>query len=251
MAHPAHRLEPVAQETARRDSYARRRPETTVLYQTIEAHWPAFVERIEQHSGLPKFVRDEFDAYLRCGRVECGCLELQCRSCGHSQLVAFSCKRRGFCPACLGRRMSDIPQAFCRPSVARALGPSSSPGGRGVARGAGPTLGVHLSVGSASRARLRQGTVSGGGERVRQGAVALAEAPGQETARARERRPGADGFGGGGAAHGFSPPTQCAHPPCAPEPAAGDQLELGFGSGGNASAPAPRLGRSRWGWLLA
>ena len=77
------------------------------MYQTIEAHWPAFIERIEEHGGLPKFVRDEFDAYLRCGRLEAGCLELECRSCGHSQLVAFSCKRRGFCPACLGRRMSD------------------------------------------------------------------------------------------------------------------------------------------------
>lgn len=32
---------------------------------------------------------------------------LVCRSCGHAELVAMSCKRRGFCPSCLGRRMSD------------------------------------------------------------------------------------------------------------------------------------------------
>ncbi|MBN1605897.1 MAG: transposase zinc-binding domain-containing protein [Polyangiaceae bacterium] len=211
MAHPAHRLEPLPDETARRDGYARRRPETTVLYQTIEAHWPAFVERIEEHGGLPKFVCDEFDAYLRCGRLEAGCLELQCRSCGHSQLVALSCKRRGFC-ACLGRRMSALPQAFCRPSVTRALGPSRSPGGRGVARGADPTLGVHLSLGRPRRARLRQGAVSGGGDRVGQGAVAVAEASGQEAARTRQRGPNADRLGGGGAAHGFSGPTQCARP---------------------------------------
>lgn len=62
---------------------------------------------MQEQGGLPKFVREEFDAYLGCGRLEAGCLELQCRSCGHSLLVAFSCKRRGFCPACLGRRMSD------------------------------------------------------------------------------------------------------------------------------------------------
>jgi len=60
-----------------------------------------------EQGGLPQFVEQEFDAYLACGLLEAGCLELQCRSCGHSQLVAFSCKRRGFCPACLGRRMSD------------------------------------------------------------------------------------------------------------------------------------------------
>jgi hypothetical protein len=38
----------------------------------------------------------------------------------------------------------------------------------------------------------------------------------------------------------------------APEAAAGDQLELGFGSADSAaSASAPSHGRSRWGWLLA
>jgi hypothetical protein len=91
----------------RQDDYARRRPEDTPLYQCIAEHWPEFRERLEEHGGLPKFVREEFDAYLACGRLEAGCLELQCRSCGHSQLVAFSCKRRGFCSACLSRRMSD------------------------------------------------------------------------------------------------------------------------------------------------
>jgi len=31
---------------------------------------------------------------------------------GHSRVVGFSCKRRGFCPSCLGRRMADT-AAFC------------------------------------------------------------------------------------------------------------------------------------------
>lgn len=47
------------------------------------------------------------EEYLKCGRLEAGFLELECRACGHSMLVALSCKKRGFCPACLGRRMSD------------------------------------------------------------------------------------------------------------------------------------------------
>ena len=91
----------------RKDAYARRRPEDSALYQCVAECWPEFRERMEGHGGLPKFVRDEFEAYLGCGRLEAGCLELACRCCGHSQLVGFSCKRRGFCPACLGRRMSD------------------------------------------------------------------------------------------------------------------------------------------------
>ena len=58
-------------------------------------------------AGLPQFVVSEFEAYLDCGRLEAGCLLLECRSCGYSQLVAFSCKRRGFCPGCVARRMAD------------------------------------------------------------------------------------------------------------------------------------------------
>src|SRR5690606_11663343 len=91
----------------RSDNYSRRRPEDTALYQCVAEHWPEFRERMEQRGGLPKFVEEEFQAYLNCGRREAGCLELHCRSCGHSLLVALSCKRRGVCAACLGRRMSD------------------------------------------------------------------------------------------------------------------------------------------------
>lgn len=78
-----------------------------MLYQTVAEHWPAFLERAEEHGGLPRFVVKEFEEYLRCGRLEHGCLHLVCRECGYSELVAFSCKQRGFCPSCLGRRMAD------------------------------------------------------------------------------------------------------------------------------------------------
>jgi hypothetical protein len=40
--------------TPRRDSYERRRPDETLLYQLIEEHWPTFLERAEE-SGLPDF----------------------------------------------------------------------------------------------------------------------------------------------------------------------------------------------------
>jgi len=88
--------------------YERHRPEETVLYRTVERHWPAFREQAEEHGGLPKFVVREFEEYLRCGRLEQGCLRVACCSCGFERLVAFSCKRRGFCPSCLGRRMADM-----------------------------------------------------------------------------------------------------------------------------------------------
>ena len=34
-------------------------------------------------------------------------LRVRCESCHHEKLVAFSCKRRGFCPSCGARRMVD------------------------------------------------------------------------------------------------------------------------------------------------
>src|SRR6266851_2872032 len=106
MAHPAH-VARVAHGVFRLDEYRRREPQETVLYQTMAEHWPGFRERAEEAGGLPRFIEREFEEYLRCGVLEWGCLHLVCRSCGHSQFVALSCKRRGFCPSCLGRRMAD------------------------------------------------------------------------------------------------------------------------------------------------
>jgi hypothetical protein len=98
----AHRHRPSVAE------YERRRPERTVLYQVVTSHWADFVEHTEaQGRPLPRFVHREVEAYLRCGILEHGLLRLGCPACGFERLVAFSCKKRGFCPSCLGRRMTD------------------------------------------------------------------------------------------------------------------------------------------------
>jgi hypothetical protein len=49
----------------------------------------------------------EFDAFLECGILAHGFLRLRCGARGHDKLLAFSCKRRGFCPSCGARRMSQ------------------------------------------------------------------------------------------------------------------------------------------------
>ena len=48
---------------------------------------------------LPEHVREEFDEYLRCGVLERGLLRVVCEQCHGERLVAFSCKKRGFCPS--------------------------------------------------------------------------------------------------------------------------------------------------------
>jgi hypothetical protein len=42
-----------------------------------------------------------------CGILAHGFLRLRCGECDHDKLLAFSCKRRGFCPSCGARRMSQ------------------------------------------------------------------------------------------------------------------------------------------------
>lgn len=88
--------------------YKRHRPEQTLLYQIIEQHYPAFREVMAaQGKPLPWHVQQEFDDYLKCGRLEHGFLRVQCTECHYEHLVAFSCKRRGFCPSCGARRMAE------------------------------------------------------------------------------------------------------------------------------------------------
>jgi hypothetical protein len=44
-------------------------------------------------------LQQEFEAYLKCGRLEEGFLRVRCEQCHAEKLVAFSCKKGGFCPS--------------------------------------------------------------------------------------------------------------------------------------------------------
>jgi ribosomal protein S27E len=95
--------------SANQHLYRRHRPEQTALYPVIETNLTAFLEYLhERDAALPRFVTDEFKDYLRCGRLEYGFIRVKCDSCRHEHLVAFSCKRRGFCQSCGARRMIEI-----------------------------------------------------------------------------------------------------------------------------------------------
>jgi len=78
------------------------------LYRLVAEHYPRFRDRrAAEERPLPRYIEDEFEAYLKCGRLEHGFLRVKCESCQAEKLVAFSCKRRGFCPSCGGRRMAE------------------------------------------------------------------------------------------------------------------------------------------------
>jgi len=91
-------------------TYAPRDPSQTVLYHVIAAHLETFLASCHDDpdgAGLPAYVEREFYDYLRCGILAHGFLRLGCDTCHHELLVPFSCKRRGFCPSCAGRRMAQ------------------------------------------------------------------------------------------------------------------------------------------------
>jgi hypothetical protein len=89
--------------------YKRHRPEESVLYKLIQENLETFLERFQLEMGhpLPAFVTKEFYDYLDCGILANGFLRVQCQKCHHENLVAFSCKHRGFCPSCGARRMAE------------------------------------------------------------------------------------------------------------------------------------------------
>lgn len=89
-------------------SYQRRQPENTVLYETIAAHAETFIaERETEGNPLPTRVIKEIRSYLRCGILQYGFVRTVCSSCDFERAVAFSCKGRGFCPSCAGRRSAE------------------------------------------------------------------------------------------------------------------------------------------------
>jgi len=90
--------------------YQRHRPEQTLLYQIVNQHYPEFLAQLSaEGKSLPDHVHREFTDFLKCGLLEHGFLRVRCEGCHHEKLVAFSCKKRGFCPSCGARRMADSP----------------------------------------------------------------------------------------------------------------------------------------------
>jgi hypothetical protein len=97
----------VAQRLA---GYQPRVGEHGVLYRVIDEHLETFLDAAADHADghrMPKFVEQEFRDFLTCGVLAHGFARLRCGDCAFERLVPFSCKGRGFCPSCGGRRMTE------------------------------------------------------------------------------------------------------------------------------------------------
>jgi hypothetical protein len=90
--------------------YAARDTSRTVFYKVVADHLETFLASLDADptaTGLPAYVQREFYDYLYCGILAYGFLRLGCDTCHKALLLPCSCKRRGFCPSCAGRRMAQ------------------------------------------------------------------------------------------------------------------------------------------------
>ncbi len=76
----------------------RRAPQKSVMREAFLRGWPSVCD------WVPKRVRCEAEAHVRCGDARYGFVEVSCDDCYQSRVVAFCCKGRGWCPSCTNRR---------------------------------------------------------------------------------------------------------------------------------------------------
>jgi hypothetical protein len=88
--------------------YRPRNPEDNPLYGVVTRHLETYLAmQSERERPVPRFVEREPRAFLDCGVLANGFLRVHCDACGKDRVVAFSCKGRGVCSSCCGRRMAD------------------------------------------------------------------------------------------------------------------------------------------------
>ena len=105
--------------------YRQRDPQGSPYYRCVEDHFETFEQvyedRFERQYGFYRpYVRQVIYRYLDCGILHNGFARMQCEDCGHEYLLAFSCKRRHFCPSCHQKRVVEFGEWLCK-EVAKAI----------------------------------------------------------------------------------------------------------------------------------
>lgn len=98
--------------------YQQRNPEASQYYQCVEDHFETFEQVYDdrfpkQYGFLRLYVKNVIYRYLDCGILKNGFARVKCGDCGHEYLLAFSCKRRHFCPSCHQKRVVEFGEWLC------------------------------------------------------------------------------------------------------------------------------------------
>ncbi len=99
--------------------YRRRKPEYSPYYRCIEDYYEEFNRSYDRnfsqkYGHIRPHIEKVIYQYLDCGILHNGFARLKCSGCGHEKLLAFSCRRRHFCPSCHARRVVEFGEWLCR-----------------------------------------------------------------------------------------------------------------------------------------
>ena len=73
-----------------------------------------YEERFERTYGFFRpYLQKVIYRYLDCGDLHNGFARVKCKDCNHEYLLAFSCKRRHFCPSCHQKRVVEFGEWLC------------------------------------------------------------------------------------------------------------------------------------------
>jgi hypothetical protein len=100
------------------DVYQPRNPKASAYYRCVEDHFEqleaVWDDRYQSRFGFWRpYVTDVIQRYLDCGDLHFGFARVKCEDCGHEFLLAFSCKRRHFCPSCHQKRVVEFGEWLC------------------------------------------------------------------------------------------------------------------------------------------
>jgi ribosomal protein S27E len=98
--------------------YRPRNPQYSDYCRCVEDYFETFVSIYDEHFSrqyglwrpcLEKVVY----RHLNCGDPHNGFARVKCKDCNHEYLLAFSCKRRHFCPSCHQKRVFEFGEWLC------------------------------------------------------------------------------------------------------------------------------------------
>jgi hypothetical protein len=98
--------------------YQPRYPQASGYFRCVQDHFEQ-LEMQWQDRYAPRYgfwrsyVTDVIYRYLECGDLHFGFARVRCQDCGHEYLLAYSCKRRHFCPSCHQKRVLEFGQWLC------------------------------------------------------------------------------------------------------------------------------------------
>jgi ribosomal protein S27E len=98
--------------------YRPRNPQSSDYYRCVEDYFETFVRIYDEHFARQygfwrPYLEKVVYRYLDCGDLHNGFARVKCKDCGHEYLLAFSCKRRHFCPSCHQKRVVEFGEWLC------------------------------------------------------------------------------------------------------------------------------------------